>query len=466
MEVVLAQDTVVGSRIEKRVQCQLTEDIEDGNIIYFEPKVNIVTAKTVYVAGAVDVVSKGHITAQIINPTQEPVTLRKGTVVGQVEMMGNATISHIEIHEPKPAKTWLENVDIGDQKFSTGEKQRIKNLLMEYEDVFSQNENDLGRCGLVSHSIEIIGEKPKRCGIRPLNPAMREVLKTQLDELQRNDLIQPSISEYACPVVMVKKKDGSLRFCCDFRRLNDVTRRDSYPLLRISEVISTLEGAKVFSTLDLKSGYHQILMNPKDSSKTAFSTQYGLYEWKVMPMGLTNAPATFERLMDLIMIGLNWKNVLIYLDDILIFGKDFEEHFTNLREVLERLRNARLKLSPKKCHLLKSTVTYLGHVISNGEIRPDPEKTKLIDTYPVPKNTKEVRSFVSLASYYRKFVHNFAQIVKPLTSMLEKDQSFHWTIECQHAFDTLRANLGTTTKLTLPDFSRPFRVSCDASGVA
>ena len=223
VEVVLAQDTVVGSRIEKRVQCQLTEDIEDGNIIYFEPKSNIVTAKTVYVAGAVDVVSKGHITAQIINPTQEPVTLRKGTVVGQVEMMGNATISHIEIHEPKPAKTWLKNLDIGDQKFSTGEKQRIKNLLMEYEDVFSQNENDLGSCGLVSHSIEIIGEKPKRCGVRPLNPAMREVLKTQLDELQRNDLIQPSSSEYACPVVMVKKKDGSLRFCCDFRRLNDVT---------------------------------------------------------------------------------------------------------------------------------------------------------------------------------------------------------------------------------------------------
>ena len=185
-----------------------------------------------------------------------------------------------------------------------------------------------------------------------------------------------------------------------------------------------------------------------------------------MPMGLTNAPATFERLMDLIMTGLNWKNVLIYLDDILIFGKDFEEYYTNLREVLERLRNARLKISPKKCHLLKSTVTYLGHVISNGEIRSDPEKTKLIDIFPVPKNTKEVRSFVSLASYYRKFVHNFAQIATPLTSMLEKNQSFHWTIECQHAFDTLPANLGTTTKLTLPDFSRPFRVTCDASGVA
>ena len=339
-------------------------------------------------------------------------------------------------------------------------------MLAEYEDVFSQGDNDLGRCGLVSHSIEIVGEKPKRCGVRPLNPAMREVLKTHIDELKNNDLIQASNSEYACPVVMVKKKDGSLRFCCDFRRLNDVTRFDSYPLPRISEVISTLEGAKVFSTLDLKSGYHQILMNPEDTHKTAFATQFGLYEWKVMPMGLKNAPATFERLMDLIMTGLNWKNVLIYLDDILIFGKDFEEHYNNLREVLDRLRKAKLKLSPKKCHLLKSTVTYLGHVINNGEIRPDPEKTKLIDTYPVPKNIKEVRSFVSLASYYRKFVRNFAQIAKPLTCLLEKGKEFHWTLECQHAFDNLRSNLGETTKLTLPNFKKTFRLSCDASGVA
>ena len=387
-------------------------------------------------------------------------------MVGKVELMDEAVISKIEVEEPPKSREWMKTIDIGDQNFNAGEKKRIEDLLAEYNDVFSQGDNDLGRCGFISYLIEIIGEKPKRCGVRPLNPAMREVLETHIDELKSNDLIQPSNSEYAYPVVMVKKKDGSLRFCCDFRRLNDVTRCDSYLLPRISEVISTLEGAKVFSTLDLKSEYHQILMNPEDRHKTAFATQFGLYEWKAMPMGLKNAPSTFERLMDLIMTDLNGKNVLIYLDDILIFGKDFDEHYDNLREVLDRLRSAKLKLSPKKCHLLKSTVTYLGHVINNGEIRPNPEKTKLIATYPVPKNINEVRSFVSLASYNRKFVRNFAQIAKPLTCLLEKGKEFHWTLECQHAFDNLRSNLEKTTKLTLPNFKKTFLLACDASGVA
>jgi hypothetical protein len=257
-----------------------------------------------------------------------------------------------------------------------------------------------------------------------------------------------------------------MQFCCDFRKLNDATRKDSYPLPKINEVISTLNGATVFSTLDLKSGYHQIEMQSEDAAKTAFSTHLGLYEWKVMPMGLCNAPGTFQRLMDLVMAGLNWHGVLVYLDDLLIFGKDFAEHYKNFKEVLHRLRGVNLKLSPKKCHLLKRKVTYLGHVIANGEIQPDPEKTKLIDTYPMPKTIKEVRSFVSLASYYRKFIKNFAQISKPLTCLLEKGKEFHWTFDCQEAFDTLRSQLGTTTKLTLPDFSKPFRLSCDASGVA
>ena len=468
VSVTLAQDIIIPARTESRVQCFMTEDVEDGNEIYLEPKFDILPNIPIYCAAAIDIVKQGFITAQLINPTTDAVTLKKGTVIGQAERTEIASVCNIETGKKvtNNSKSWLNNIDIGDEKFTSREKERIYDLLTEYEDVFSKGDNDLGRCDIVAHSIEIIGDKPKRCPVRPLNPAMRDVLKSHLEELQNNDLIQPSNSEYACPVVMVKKKDGSLRFCCDFRKLNDVTRFDSYPLPRISEVISTLEGAKVFSTLDLKSGYHQIPMKPEDCHKTAFATQFGLFEWKAMAMGLKNAPATFERLMDLIMTGLNWKNVLIYLDDILIFGKDFNEHYNNLREVLDRLRKAKLKLSPKKCHLLKSTVTYLGHVINNGEIRPDPEKTKLIDTYPVPQNIKDVRSFVSLASYYRKFVRNFAQVAKPLTCMLEKGKEFHWTLDCQHAFDNLRSRLGETTKLTLPNFKKPFRLACDASGVA
>jgi hypothetical protein len=189
-------------------------------------------------------------------------------------------------------------------------------------------------------------------------------------------------------------------------------------------------------------------------------------EWKVMPFGLCNAPSSWQRLMDLLMAGLNWHGVLIYLDDVLVFGKDFEEHYSRLREVLSRLRRANIKLSPKKCHILQKEVIYLGHVISNGEVKPDPEKTKLIDAYPVPKTISDVRSFVSLASYYRRFVKNFAHVSKPLTQMLEKGKEFHWDLDCQHAFDTIKGKLSSETRLQLPDFSKPFRLACDASGVA
>ena len=358
-----------------------------------------------------------------------------------------------------------ENRDWG-REHATERSTRIKQLIERYDMCFSQGEGDVGRTGMIQHKIEIVGERPRRHAVRPLNPHMRSVLENEVKDLLQKGFIQPSKSEYASPVVLVKKKDGSVRFCCDFRRLNEATRKDCYPLPRIAEVLDTLSGAKVFSTLDLKSGYHQIEMFPADIPKTAFITQFGLFEWKVMPMGLCSAPGTFQRLMDTLMTGLTWKSVLVYLDDLIIFGRDYEEHYARLEEVLQRIRQANLKLSPKKCHLLKHRILYLGHSIENGKISPDPEKTRLVDTYPVPRNVKDIRSFVSLASYYRRFVKNFAQIAKPLTAMLEKTSKFDWNANCQQAFDVLKNALSRQTNLMLPDFSKPFQLACDASNVA
>ena len=468
VNVIITEKVEVQEKTEKRLECTLEEDIEDGTEVYFEADTKFLATTSIALAGAVDRVHKNNITIQLINPTCQKVSIPVGTVVGRVEMISTDQKHSVNSVEPTrfDDAQHLNSVDIGDDYFPPAEKDRIRKLLREFADIFSKNEYDLGRTGLIQHSIEIIGEKPKRCGPRPLNPAMRQELEKQVNDMLHQDLIQPSRSEYACPVVLVRKKDGTLRFCCDFRKVNDASRKDSYPLPRISEVISTLSGARVFSTLDLKSGYHQIEMNPEDSPKTAFSTQFGLFEWKVMPMGLSGSPSTFQRLMDLLMTGLAWRGVLVYLDDLLIFGRNHDEHYSNLREVLTRLRGANLKLSPKKCHILKSKVTYLGHVIQNGEVMPDPEKTRLIETFPVPVNIKQVRSFTSLASYYRKFVKNFAVIVKPLLSMLEKGKDFVWTQECQEAFETLKQRLVNETKLTLPDFTKNFRLACDASGIA
>ena len=187
--------------------------------------------------------------------------------------------------------------------------------------------------------------------------------------------LSPSTSPWASPIVLVRKKDGSTRFCVDYRKLNCLTRKDAYPIPKIDETLDTLAGAKLFSTLDLRSGYWQVQVNPEHRDKTAFCTPEGLFEFNVMPFGLCNAPATFQRLMDSVLAGLHWKTCLVYIDDIIVVGKSFDEHLCNLQAVLERLRRAGLKLHPRKCQLLRHKVTYLGHVVSAQGIAPDPDKT-------------------------------------------------------------------------------------------
>ena len=294
---------------------------------------------------------------QFTNTSIEAITLQADTIVGTVEkgkeQQGSIRETdefltcHIHTTEQNETTNWMDLLEIGHTETPVKEKNIIIDLIKKYETCFSKNENYVGRTGIIQHKIELTGNKPKRCGVRQLNPAIREILKKELEGLKEKDFIQLSHSPYASPVVMVKKKDGSIRFTCDFNKLNKVTPRDSYPLSIINEVLDTLAGAKVFSTLDLRSGYRQIEMFPPDMQKTAFTTQIGLYEWRVMPMELSNAPATFQRVIDLTITGLSWESVLVYLDDIIIFGNDHDAHYRRLEQVLQRLKEAKLKLSPK-----------------------------------------------------------------------------------------------------------------------
>ncbi len=275
------------------------------------------------------------------------------------------------------------------------------------------------------------------------------------------------MSPWASPVVLVPKRDGTTRFCIDYRRLNAQTKKDVYPIPRIDDILDTLGTAKYFSVLDLASGYWQVELDKEARQKSAFITHRGLFEFVRMPFGLCNAPATFQRLMQVVLSGLEWDSCFVYLDDILIASTTSEEHLRHLGEVFMRLRRAGLRLKPKKCHLLREELSYLGHVVSASGIKPDPAKVDKVRSYPTPTDATKVRQFLGLASYYRRFIPAFARIAHPLHALTKKDASFQWTSDCEASFNRLKDCLVTAPVLSYPQFGpgREFILETDASGV-
>jgi hypothetical protein len=259
------------------------------------------------------------------------------------------------------------------------------------------------------------------------------------------------------------KKNGKRRFCVDYRKLNAVTKRDNYPLPRIDELFDSLGGSKWFSSLDLASGYWQVEVEPEDREKTAFITKHGVYEFRVMPFGLSNAPGTFQRLMDKVFKEEIGKNIVVYLDDINIYSKTFEEHLVHLRQAFDKLRAAGLKLGADKCHFCRQSLEFLGHIISAEGIAPDPAKIEKVQQWPTPSNITELRGFLGLASYYRCFIKDFAQVAAPLYQLLKKNAEFKIEQTQQQALDNLKTRLTTAPILQYPDFSKSFILHTDAS---
>ena len=366
------------------------------------------------------------------NHRPEPLQFHAGQSIGVLEVVHLAEApasASPSSHPTKPCQPPLPEC------LSPLQQQQLNELFKEYQDLFSQGEDDLGNISLLEHGIETHGP-PLRQPYRRQNPVVRREEMTQVQQMLSSNVIRPSNSPWASPVVMVRKKDGSLRFCVDFRQLNEATVKDAHPLPRIDDLLDALHGAKWFSTLDLKSGYWQVPITEQDKATTAFRTSSGqLFEFNQVPFGLCNAPATFSRLMDRVLAGLHWETCLFYLDDIIVFSSTWEEHLARLREVFERLRHAKLKLGAAKCTFAAKEVSYLGHRVTEERLLPDPSLLAAIRDIPPPTTATEIRSFLCLAGYYRSYVKGFAAIAAPLHALTRKDAVFHWSEDCQAALD-------------------------------
>ena len=416
-----------------------------------------------------------RIPVRVINPLNEPIQIRPGAYLGTVHPSSGYTVvptaetsRRVQAYEEEE-KNWMEFDKLRQLGETAGidleaaERSAVSDLLYRNKAAFSNDDGSIGQTNLVQHGIDTRDQRPIKQAPRRIPEHYRGAVDELVNNMLDQGIIEESTSPWASPIVLVKKKDGSLRFCIDYRKLNAVTVKDAYPLPRIDDTITAFKEAKWFSTLDLTSGYWQVGLTEDARKKSAFCIPGGLYQFKVMSFGLCNAPGTFERLMERVLAGLSWKSCLLYLDDIIIYSQTFAEHQEHLQEVFNRLVQAGLKLKPSKCQLFQAEVNFLGHIIGRSGVRTDPEKTEAVRKWARPQNVTDVRSFLGLCSYYRKFVKGFAEMAVPLHQLTQKKAPFLWGKEQQEAFDQLKDHLVTAPILGVPKSTGRFILDTDAS---
>ena len=438
----------------------------DATVGLVEPHVGFTSLNSLLVASSLVTVSQNEFWLRVLNPTCNSVTLYPSQTIAQILPYNETVLQTVGFNavDINSAETLMQ---LFKSKFSTLTKKQQKDafsLLKQFADVFATDKWDLGSCNLHKLRIQLKDDaQPSRVPYRSMNPSKRKDLKDKITKLQEKDLISPTHSEWAAPTVLVPKRDGSYRLVIDYRKLNAQTVKTSWPLPRISDILNNLEGSIFFSSLDLCSGFHQMEIDEEDRHLTSFITPFGLYQWKRMPMGLCNAPGAFQRLMEIVSSGLTYEIVLVYLDDIIVFGRSFEEHIHRLQLVFQRIREANLKISPAKCFLFQTKLVFLGHVVSADGIHTDPAKIAAVEKYPVPQTIRQLRSFMGLVGFYRKFVLNFGLIANPLYQLMNKTTTFHWTADCQKAFNKLKTALVSAPILGFPNEKDQFVLCTDAS---
>lgn len=418
----------------------------------------------------------------LFNPSSIPQTIPAGTRVGHLQLHSCAVVqcpsidtAHTTPHQrpirtttsprPPPSMVQLENLV---KHLSKPQQPLLWSILQKHHAVFDTSKQTMIRSDLPGHRIPIQPHhQPVHSYPYRRSPKETQIINEQVQEMLKNHVIRPSASPWASPVVIIKKKDGSPRFCVDYRRLNLITERDVYPLPRVDDIIDRLAGAQFFSTLDLKAGYWQLSSAEEDKKKTAFVTTEGLFEFNLLPFGLSNAPATLQRTINSILGSLRWDIALVYLDDIIVYSPSLRQHIEHLDRVLTVLDNANVKLNVTKCSLARKQLDYLGFRITPEGIKPTTTNvTKTLD-FPTPTSTKAAYSFIQMAQFYRRFIKDFATIAAPLNTFKNKHASFVWSAACQTSFDQIKRELSKYPLLAFYNGKShlKLKISTDASNV-
>ena len=425
---------------------------------------------------------QGDVPVRLLNTSDRDVVVPRGTRLGSLSPTAldcdAAEVCAVgSTEEPRGENSWDELgsesdlydvLHIDESRLTADQRQQVRGLLHRHRHVFAMSSAELGRTSLMEHQIDTGDATPIFQPPRRLPWHQRQEAHTIVDTMLQQGVVSESTSPWSAPIVLVGQKDGSARFCVDYRRLNHVTVKDPYPLPRIDDTLDALGEASFFSTLDLCSGYHQLPVADEARPKTAFSTPDGHYEFNVLPFGVCNGPSAFQRLMTVVLSGLQWHTCLVYIDDIIVFGRTFAEQLTRLEEVFARLATAGLRLKPSKCHLFKDEVEFLGHVVTREGVKTDPAKVHQLVHWARPATVSDVRAFLGFAGYYRRFVRDFATLCRPLHALTQQGRSFEWTDECEHVFCTLKDKLSRAPVLMYPRYgcdAPRFVLDVDASGV-
>ena len=404
----------------------------------------------------------------VINPLDRPIKIKNNELLGNMHLHDEDTIYTIDnnknLNQSRQNKKFVAS-DIPDLEGKVGQNEVLK-LINTYRPIMSSEGEELGRTNLIKAYINTGKNSPIYTKQYPISHKEKSIVNEVTDDMLNKQVIRNSTSPWNSPLILIKKKDGTFRPCIDFRKLNNITVPEKFPIPMISDILQSMHGARFFSTLDLESSYWQTAIDETDKQKTAFTTPSGHFEFNVMPFGLKNAPAIFSRLMSNVLAGLIGPSVLVYLDDIIIFSETLDEHLIKLKNVFERLEKYNLKLKLKKCQFLCDSIKFLGHEISNKGVSVHKDHFDPIKYLKTPSTKKEVKKFIGTVSYFRAFVENFAELAEPITRLLRNNVKFVWGEYQNDAFNKLKHKIVSAKPLAFPNFNQSFILQTDASNLA